>query len=87
MHVQMRWVRAKGVEAVFVLAGAQRRGQTDRPRAIHINRKKGVARMLGLHAHIAAVLQSYKSTGRTDLREGVLRCSALPELPPECLCN
>jgi len=32
-----------GVETVFVLAGAQRRERPDRPRAIHIYKKKGVA--------------------------------------------
>ncbi len=30
-----------GVEAVFVLAGAQRRARTGRPRAIHIFEQKG----------------------------------------------
>ena len=33
--------RPQGVEAVFLLAGAQRRGRMARPRAIHINEKKG----------------------------------------------
>ena len=36
----MRRVRAKGVEAVIVLAGAQRRARAGRPRAIHINEQK-----------------------------------------------
>jgi hypothetical protein len=32
--------RASRVEAVFVLAGAQRRARAVRPRAIHINEQK-----------------------------------------------
>lgn len=36
----MRRVRAKGVEAVIVLAGAQRRARAGQPRAIHINEQK-----------------------------------------------
>ena len=39
-QAQMRRVRATGVEAVFVLAGAQRRERPVRPRAIHINEQK-----------------------------------------------
>jgi len=41
----MRRVRATGVEAVFVLAGAQRRARPGRPRAIHINEQKAGAQM------------------------------------------
>jgi hypothetical protein len=41
----MRRVRAKGVEAVFVLAGAQRRERPVRPRAIHINEQKEETQM------------------------------------------
>ena len=41
----MRRVRAKGVEAVFVLAGAQRRVRPVRPRAIHINEQKEETKM------------------------------------------
>ena len=41
----MRRVRAKGVEAVFVLAGAQRRVRTGRPRAIRIYEKKEETKM------------------------------------------
>ena len=45
MQTQMRRVRAKGVEAVFVLAGAQRRERPVRPRAIHINEQKEETQM------------------------------------------
>ena len=41
----MRRVRATGVEAVFVLAGAQRRERQVRPRAIHINEQKEETKM------------------------------------------
>jgi hypothetical protein len=41
----MRRVRATGVEAVFVLAGAQRRERPVRPRAIHINEQKEETQM------------------------------------------
>jgi len=41
----MRRVRASGVEAVFVLAGAQRRARAGRPRAIHINEQKEETKM------------------------------------------
>ena len=41
----MRRVRATGVEAVFVLAGAQRRERPGRPRAIHINEQKEETQM------------------------------------------
>ena len=41
----MRRVRAIGVEAVFVLAGAQRRARAGRPRAIHINEQKEETKM------------------------------------------
>ena len=41
----MRRVRATGVEAVFVLAGAQRRERPVRPRAIHINEQKEETKM------------------------------------------
>ena len=41
----MRRVRAIGVEAVFVLAGAQRRARPGRPRAIHINEQKEETQM------------------------------------------
>ena len=41
----MRRVRATGVEAVFVLAGAQRRERPVRPHAIHINEQKEETKM------------------------------------------
>ena len=41
----MRRVRATGVEAVFVLAEAQRRERPVRPRAIHINEQKEETKM------------------------------------------
>ena len=44
-QAQMRRVRAKGVEAVFVLAAAQRRARPGRPRAIHINEQKEETQM------------------------------------------
>lgn len=43
--MQMRRVRATGVEAVFVLAGAKRRVRPVRPRAIHINEQKEETQM------------------------------------------
>ena len=41
----MRRVRAKGVEAVFVLAEAMLRARAVRPRAIHINEQKEETKM------------------------------------------
>ena len=41
----MRRVRATGMEAVFVLAEAQRRVRPVRPRAIHINEQKEETQM------------------------------------------
>ena len=41
----MRRVRAKDVEAVFVLAEAKRRARAVRPRAIHINEQKEETKM------------------------------------------
>ena len=41
----MRRVRAKGVEAVFVLAAAMLRARPGRPRAIHINEQKEETQM------------------------------------------
>jgi len=57
----MRRVRAKVVEAVFVLAGAQRRERAVRPRAIHINEQKEETQM---RAHIEV------ATGLVDLDRG-----------------
>ena len=44
-QAQMRRIRARGVEAVFVLAGAKRRARPVRPRAIHINEQKEETQM------------------------------------------
>lgn len=67
----MRRVCATGVEAVFVLAGAQRRARPVRPRAIHINEQKEETQM---YVPISQSLQVSLISIGTKARVALMQC-------------